>query len=144
MPMKASAMSRSRTLLDFGAGFLIGLSITVALFAAMEEDSGQLRHNMLLAALAALGLAILMKFAGRDRSRSRRSALPAGRVRDASAVDAGWTVEGPRGATEARAGASPSNDHRASRDERTTGALPELKAAQRDTQTSAKGDTRRL
>jgi hypothetical protein len=137
-------MSRSRTLLDFGAGFLIGLSITVELFAAMEEDSGQLRHNMLLAALGALGLAILMKFAGRDRSRRRRTARLAGRVRDPGAIDAGWTVEGPRGATEARAGASPSNDYRASRDERMTGALPELKAAQRDAQTSAEGDTRRL
>jgi hypothetical protein len=142
--MKASAMSRFRTLLDFGAGFLIGLSITVALFAAMEEDSVQWRHNMLLAALAALGLAILMKFAGRDMSRHRRSPPPAGRVRDASTGYAGWTVERPRGATEARAGTSPSDDYRAARDERTTGALPELKAAHRDTQTSAEGDTPRL
>jgi hypothetical protein len=141
--MKASAMSRSRTLLDFGAGFLIGLSITVALFAAMEEDSAQLRHDMLLAALAALGLAIAMKFAGRDRSRRRRSTPPPGPVRDASAADPGWTVDGPRGAT-TRSGASSGNDYRASRDERTNAALPELKAAHRDTQTTAEGDTRRL
>jgi hypothetical protein len=145
MPMKASAMSPSRTLLDFGAGLLIGLSITVALFAAMEEDSAQLRHSMLLAALAALGLAIAMTFAGKARSRRRRIAPPAGRVRDANVVDAGWTVEGPRGATtEARAGASSSNDYMASRDERASSALPELKAAHRDAQTTAEGDTRRL
>jgi hypothetical protein len=145
MPMKASAMPSSRTLLDFGAGLLIGLSITVALFAAMEEDSVQLRQNMLLAALTALGLAIAMIFAGRARSRRRRPVPPAGRVRDASAVAAGWTVERSRGAaTEARAGASSSNDYRASRGERTSAALPELKAAHRDTQTTAEGDSRRL
>jgi hypothetical protein len=43
-------MHPSRTLLDFGAGLLIGLSITIALFGAMEEDSAQLRFDMLLAA----------------------------------------------------------------------------------------------
>jgi len=79
MRMKVSAMSPSRSLLDFGTGLLIGLSITVALFAAMEEDSAQLRHNMLLAALAALGLAIAMIFAGRARSRRRRGAALAQR-----------------------------------------------------------------
>ncbi|HEV7414078.1 MAG TPA: hypothetical protein VGP14_10495 [Casimicrobiaceae bacterium] len=143
--MKASAMPPSRTLLDFGAGLLIGLSITVALFAAMEEDSLQWRHNMLLAALAALGLAIAMIFAGRARSRRRRPVPAADRVRDESAVAAGWTAERPRGAaTEARAGASSSNDYRASRDERTSAALPELKAAHREIQTTADGDTRRL
>jgi hypothetical protein len=131
-------------LLDFGAGLLIGLSITVALFAAMEEDSVQLRHNMLLAGLAASGLAIAMIFAGRAGSRRRRRVPTAG-VRDASKVAVGWTVERPRdAATEARAGASSSNDYRASRDERTSAALPELKAAHRDTQTTADGDTRRL
>ena len=144
--MKASAMRPSRTLLDFGAGLLIGLSITIALFGAMEEDSAQLRHNMLLAALAALGLAIAMIFAGRARSRRRRRPVPtAGRARDASAVAAGWTVERPRGpATEARAGASSSNDYTASRDERASAAPPALKAARRDTQTTADDDTRRL
>jgi hypothetical protein len=145
MPMKANAMPPSRTLLDFGAGLLIGLSITVALFAAMEEDSAQLRHNMLLAALAALGLAIAMIFAGRARSRRRRTAPPAGRARNTNIVDAGWTVEGPRGATaEAGPMASSSNDHKASRDERTSAALPELKASHRNAQTTAEGDSRRL
>jgi len=144
MPMKASAMAPSRTLLDFGAGLLIGLSITVALFAAMEEDSAQLRYDMLLAALTALGLAIAIIFSRRARSR-RRFVPAAGRVRDASEVAAGWTVERPRGtATEARAGASSSNHYRASRDERTSAALPELKAGHRDTQTTADGETRRL
>ena len=138
-------MSPSRTFLDFGAGLLIGLSITVALFAAMEEDSALLRNNMLLAGLAALGLAIAMTFAGRARSRRRRAGPAAGSVRNANVVDAGWTVEGPRGATtQARAGASSSDDYRASRDQRTSGALPELKAAHRDAQTTAEGDTRRL
>jgi hypothetical protein len=145
MPMKASAMHPSRTLLDFGAGLLIGLSITVALFGAMEEDSAQLRYDMLLAALTALGLAIAMIFTGKARSRRRRLVPPAGLVCDASSVTAGWTVERPRGAaTKARAGASSNNDYRASRDERTSAALPELKAAHRDTQTTADGDTRRL
>jgi hypothetical protein len=137
--------SPSRTLLDFGAGLLIGLSITVALFAAMDDDGGRLPHDLLLAALAALGLAIVMKFAGRNRARHRRVPPEAGGPRDASTVDTGWMVEGPRGAaTEARSGASSSNDRRASRDERTKAALPELKAAHRDAQTSAEGDTRRL
>lgn len=138
-------MSPSRTLLDFGAGLLIGVSITVALFAAMEEDSAQLRNNMLLAGLAALGLAIAITFAGRARSRGRRAAPAASRVRNANVVDAGRMVEGSRGATtEARAGASSSNDYRASRDQRTSAALPELKAAHRDAQTTAEGDSRRL
>jgi hypothetical protein len=145
MPMKASAMHPSRTVLDFGAGLLIGVSITVALFAAMEEDSAQLRYGMLLAALTALGLAIATIFARRAKSRRRRFVPPAGRVRDASSVAAGWTVERPRGAaTEARVGASSSNDYRASRNERTSATLPELEAAHRDTQTTAEGDTRRL
>ena len=138
-------MSPSRTLLDFGAGLLIGLSITVALFAAMEEDSAPLRNNMLLAGLAALGLAIAITFAGRARSRRRRAAPAASRVRNANVVDAAWMVEGPRGATtEAPAGASSSNDYRASRDQRTSAALPELKAAHRDAQATAEGDSRRL
>jgi hypothetical protein len=145
MPMKATAMRPSRTLLDFGAGLLIGLSITIALFGAMEEDSAQLRQNLLLAALAASGLAIAMIFGGRARSRRRRAVPTAGRVRDASAAAAGWTVERQRGAAkEARAGPSSSNDYRASRGERTNAALPERKAAHRDTQTTADGDTRRL
>jgi hypothetical protein len=145
MQIGASAMSPSKTLLDFGAGLLIGLSITVALFAAMEEDSAQLRNNMLLAGLAALGLAIAITFAGRARSRRRRAAPAASRVRNANVVDAGRMVEGPRGATtEARAEALSSNDYRASRDQRTSAALPELKAAHRDAQTTAEGDSRRL
>jgi CRP-like cAMP-binding protein len=145
MPMKASAMHPSRTLLDFGAGLLIGLSITVALFAAMEEDSAQLRYDMLLAALSALGLAIATIFARRTRSRRRRLVLLAGRVRDASEAAAGWTVERPRGAgAEARSGASSSNDYRTSHGDRTSAALPELKAAHRETQTTADDDTRRL
>jgi hypothetical protein len=145
MQMKARAMSPSRSLLDFGTGLLIGLSITVALFGAMEEDSAQLRHDMLLAALAASGLAIAMIFAGRARSRRRRPAPPAGRVRDASDAVAGWTAERPHGAVkEAHTRPSSSNDHRASRGDRTSAARPELKAAHRDTQTTADGETRRL
>jgi hypothetical protein len=143
--MKAGATSSSRTLLDFGAGFLFGLSITVALFAAMEDDVGPLAHNMLLTALAVLGLAIATKLAARGRSRRRRTARPAGRVRDVSPAHTGWMVEGARGpAAEARAGASSSNAHNASRDERTSDALPELKAAHRNAQTTAEGDSRRL
>jgi len=145
MRMKVSAMSPSRSLLDFGTGLLIGLSITVALFGAMEEDSAQLRHDMLLAALAASGLAIAMIFGGRARSRRRRPVPPRGRVRDASEAAAGWTVERTRGAAkEARAGASSSKDYRASRGDRTSAARPELKAAHHETQTTADGDTRRL
>lgn len=140
--MNARATSASRALLDFGAGFLFGLSITVALFAAMEEDRGPLAHSLLLTALAVLGLAIAAKLAARARSRHRRTALPAGRVRDTGYT--GWTVEVARGpAAEARTGASSNNDHNASRDERTSTALPELKAAH-NAQTTAEGDSRRL
>jgi hypothetical protein len=143
--MKAGATSLSRTLLDFGAGFLFGLSIIVALFAAMEDDGGPLAHNMLLTALAMLGLAIAAQLAARARSRRRRTAPPAGRARDAGAGDTGWTVTAPRGpATETRTGASSSNDHKASGDEPTSTALPELKAAHRNAQTTAEGDSRRL
>jgi membrane protein implicated in regulation of membrane protease activity len=141
--MKAGATSSSRTLLDFGAGFLFGLSITVALFAAMEDDVGPLAHTMLLTALAVLGLAIAMKLAARARSRRRRTTP--GRARDAGVGRTGWTVDAPRGpAAEARAGGSSSNDLNASRDERTSAALPELKVAHRNTQTTAEGDSRRL
>ena len=143
--MKAGATSSSRTLLDFGAGFLFGLSITVALFAAMEDDAGPLAHNMLLTALVLLVLAIAAQLAAKSRFRRRRSAPPAGRVRDAGAGYTGWTVEMARGpAAEARAGASSSNDHKTSRDERTRDAPSELKAAQRNAQTTAEGDSRRL
>jgi len=143
--MKAAATSSSRTLLDFGAGFLFGLSITIALFAAMEEDVGPLSHAMLLAALAVLVLAIGMKLAARGRSRRRGAAPPAGRARDAGRGYTAWTVEAPAIAhSEARAAASSSNDHQTSREERTRAALPELKAAQRNTQTTAEGDSRRL
>ncbi|HEX4523464.1 MAG TPA: hypothetical protein VH704_08085 [Casimicrobiaceae bacterium] len=143
MSVKARSVPPSRTLLDFGAGLVIGLSITVALFAAMEEDSAQLRQNLLLAALAALGLAIAMIYAG--RARARRPVPRAGRVCAASAAAAGWKVERPRGAaTQVRAGASSSNDYRASRDGETRASLPELKAARRNTQTTADGYSRRL
>jgi hypothetical protein len=143
--MKAGAISSSRTLLDFGAGFLFGLSITVALFAAMEDDGGPLAHNMLLTALVLLVLAIAAQLAARGRSRRRRTAPPAGRMRDARAGDARWTVEVAGGpAAKARVGDSSSNDHKATRDERTSGALPELKAAHRNAQTTAEGDSRRL
>jgi hypothetical protein len=144
--MKASAMSRSRTLLDFGAGFLFGLSIIVALFAAMEDDVGPLAHNMLLTALALLGLAIAAKLAARGRSRRRRSAPPAGLPSDASAAETGRTAEGSRdvGATETLIRASSGNDYRASRDERGTAASPKLSAAHRNEETTAEGETRRL
>jgi len=143
--MKTGATSSSRTLLDFGAGFLFGLSITIALFAAMEEDVGPLSHAMLLAALAVLVLAIGMKLAARGRSRRRGAVPPAGRARDAGSGYTGWTVEVPAiQHSEARAAASSSNDHETSRDERARAALPDLKAAQRNAQTTAEGDSRRL
>ena len=136
--MKARATSSSTTLLDFGAGFLFGLSITIALFAAMEDDVGPLAHNMLLAALAVLGLAIAAKLAARGRHRRRRTAPAAGSVRDPRSGDPGWTAEVPRAA------ASKSNDHNEARGERTSAALPELKAARHNAQTTAEGDSRRL
>ena len=130
-------------MLDFGAGFLFGLSITVALFAAMEDDVGPLAHNMLLAALAVLGLAIAAKLAARGTFRRGRTARRARRMR--AAADTGRTVEAARGpAADTRAGASSSNDHKAARGERTSAALPELKAARRNAQTTVEGDSRRL
>ena len=138
--MKARATSSSTTLLDFGAGFLFGLSITIALFAAMEDDVGPLAHNMLLMALVVLGLAIAAKLAARGRYRRRRTAPAAGSVRDPRSGDPGWTAEVPRGG----AAASKSNDHNEARGERTSAALPELKAAHHNAQTTAEGDSRRL
>jgi hypothetical protein len=143
--MKARVISTYRTLLDFGAGFLFGLSITVALFAAMEEDGGPLAHNMLLMALVILGFAITAQLAARHRSRRRRTASRAGRARDGDARYSGSTVVGPRGsAAKARGARSSNNDHKASRDERTSAARPQLKAAHRDKETTADGNTRRL
>lgn len=138
--MRARATSSSTTLLDFGAGFLFGLSITIALFAAMEDDVGPLAHNMLLTALVVLGLAIAAKLAARGRYRRRRTAPTAGSVRDPRSGDPGWTAEVPRG----RAAASKSNDYNEARGERTSAALPELKAAHHNAQTTAEGDSRRL
>jgi hypothetical protein len=143
--MKARATSSSTTLLDFGAGFLFGLSITIALFAAMEDDVGPLAHNMLLTALVVLGLAIAAKLAARGRYRRRRTAPAAGSVRGPRSGDPGWTAEVPRGrAAQARAAASKSNDHNEARGERTSAALPERKAAHHNAQTTAEGDSRRL
>ena len=127
-------------MLDFGAGFLFGLSITVALFAAMEDDVGPLAHNMLLAALAVLGLAIAAKLAARGTFRRGRAAR-----RTRAAAHTGWTIEAVHSpAADARGRASSSNDHKAARDERTSAALPQLKVARRNGQTTAEGDSRRL
>jgi len=133
-------------LLDFGAGLLIGLSITVALFAAMEESGGRLSHDMLLAALAALVLAIVLKFGARARFHRRAGAPRAGRRQDVGARHAGWTAEGSRGAvTGAHAAGSPGKSTRGSRGGRSTAALREPSAVHREAQESAAdGDARRL
>lgn len=133
--------SRSRPLLDFGAGLLIGSSITVALFAAMEESDGGLSHDMLLAALVALALAAVLKFAARHRR--PRGAVRSANRRDETAVGTGWTVEAA--AAGKTAAAASNSDDRSVRDARASRALADLPAAHRNAQASAAdGDTRRL
>ena len=134
----------SRPLLDFGAGLLIGLSITAALFAAMEDGGGRLPHDMLLSALAALALAIVLKLSAKRKSRHRRVAPRAVRPHPPGASDAGWTAVGSqRVATEPRTESQGSN-YKVSRDARVSAALPERKAARRDTKAPAEDNTRRL
>jgi len=136
--------SRSRPLLDFGAGLLIGLSITVALFAAMEESGGGLSHDMLVAAFAALALSAVLKFAAKDRPRRRRGGSRPESRRDETTVGTGWTVEAAPAAGKPAAAAS-SNDDRSARDARASAALTDLPAAHRNAEASAAdGDTRRL
>jgi hypothetical protein len=133
--------SRSRPLLDFGAGLLIGLSITVALFAAMEESDGRLSHDMLLAGLAALVFAIVLKVAARYKPRHARGRSRPVRL-DETTAGTGWTVETPQAA--ATAASATSKDNRTARDARASEALPDLTAPHRDAQVSADGETRRL
>ena len=112
-------LSPSRPLLDFGAGLLIGLSITAALFAAMEDGGGRLAHDMLLSALAALALAVVLKLSAKMRDRHRAVARRAARPHHPGASDAGWTAEGPqREATEPRTAESQSTitRHRVTRE----------------------------
>lgn len=145
MATRDSVVSPSRPLLDFGAGLLIGLSITAALFAAMEDGGGRLPHDMLLSALAALALAIVLKLSAKRRSRHRAVARRAIRPHHPGASDAGWTaVESQREATEPRTAESQGSNYKASRDARVSAALPERKAVRRDTKAPAEGNTRRL
>ncbi len=131
-------MTRNRPLLDFGAGLLIGLSITVALFAAMEESDSRLSHDMLLAALAALVTAIVLKFAARPGARHRSVPHP----HHPSAVDTGWTAKQPSDSPKSHVPDSSSKNYGAVR---RSGAVPERNALHHDTQGSAsEGDTRRL
>ena len=132
-------MARNRPLLDFGAGLLIGLSITVALFAAMEESDGRLSHDMLLIAVAALVTAIILKFAARPGARHRSVPHP----HHPSAVDTGWTVKQPSDSVpKSHAPDSSSKNYGALR---RSGAVPEQNALHHDAQGSAaEGDTRRL
>ena len=132
-------------LLDFGAGLLIGLSITAALFAAMEDGGGRLPHDMLLSALAALALAIVLKLGAKMRARRRAVARRAVRPHHRGASDAGWTAGGPqREATEPRRADAQGTNYKTPRDARTSAAPPERKAARRDTKAPAEGNTRRL
>jgi hypothetical protein len=145
MAMRDSVVSPSRPLLDFGAGLLIGLSITVALFAAMEDGGGRLPHDMLLSALAALVLAIVLKLSTKMRARHRTVARRAVRPHHPGAPDTGWTAEGPpREVMEPRGANSQSTDYKTSRDARASAGLPECKTARRDTKAPAEGNTRRL
>jgi hypothetical protein len=145
MAMKNSVLSPSRPLLDFGAGLLIGLSITVALFAAMEDGGGRLPHDMLLTALAALALAIVLKLSAKMKARRRAVARRAVHPRHPGASDTGWTAEGAqRGATEPRGADSQSTHYKTSRDAPVSAVLRERKAARRDTKASAEGNTGRL
>ena len=139
-------LSRSRPLLDFAAGVLIGLSIVVALFAEMEESDGRLSYDLLVMAVGALALAMVLKLAGKDRSRHRRATPPSGSRRNATELGVGWTVESQRGdVMETHATSSSSKEYKTSGDGRTSGTLPELEGVHRDARASAAdGESRRL
>lgn len=124
-------MSRSRHLLDFGAGLFVGLSVVVALFAAMEDSDGNLSHNLLLVALAALAGAFALKLSAAARYR-RRMARRVERRRHASALDAGWSAEGPGKAADVHAADWPHRKGLESRGERVSAALAEHDAVHRD------------
>jgi hypothetical protein len=132
-------------LLDFGAGLLIGLSITAALFAAMEDSGGRLPHDMLLSALAALAFAIVLKLSAKMRARRRAVSRRALHPHHSGASDTGRTAEEPqRKVTEPRGADSQSTHYKTSRETRASAALPERKAARRDTKAPAESNTRRL
>lgn len=139
-------ISRPRPLLDFGAGLLIGLAIVVALFAEMEESDGRLSYDLLLVAVAALVLAMVLKLAGKDRSRRRRATPRSGSRRNATERGVGWALDRPRGdVMETHATSSSSKEYRTSRDGRTGGPLPELEGVRRDAMASAAdGESPRL
>jgi hypothetical protein len=115
---------------------MVGLSVIVALFAAMEESDGNLSHDLLLMALAILAGGIALKLSAAARSR-RRTASRVKRHRHAGVLDAGWTAEGPGQATDMPAADWPHRKVRQSRDERASAGLAELDAAQHDTRGSA-------
>lgn len=139
-------LSRSRPLLDFAAGVLIGLSIVVALFAEMEESDGGSSHDLVLIAVGALALAMVLKLAGKDRSRHRRATPPSGSRRNATELGVGWTVERQRGdVVETHATSSSSKEYKTSGDGRTSSTRPELEGVHRDARASAAdGESRRL
>jgi hypothetical protein len=132
-------------LLDFVAGLLIGLSIVVALFAAMEESEGRLAQDMRLAALAALVLAVVLKLSGKVPTR-RRGMPRANPPREMIEPRAPWP--GDRGdgiVADARETASAARNYGEPRDARVSEARPKVSALHRDAHGStADGDTRRL
>lgn len=139
-------LSRSRPLLDFGAGLLIGLAIVVALFAEMEESDGRLSYDLLLVAVAALVLAMVLMLAGKDRSRHRRATPPSGSRRSATELGVGWKVERESGdLVETHATNPSSKQYKRVGDGRTRDTLAELEGVHRDARASAAdGESRRL
>ena len=138
-------LSPSRPLLDFGAGLLIGLSITAALFAAIDDGGGRLPHDLLLSALAALALATVLKLSARMGARRRAVAREAVGPHGPGASDTGWMADRPqRDAMEPLKPDPQGKNYKISRDARASAALPERKVARHDTKTPAEGNTRRL
>jgi hypothetical protein len=123
-------------LLDFGAGLLVGLSVIVALFAAMEDSDGNLSHDLLLVALATLAGGFALKLTSMARYR-RRTALRMERRRDASSLDAGWIAEGAGQATDVHATDWPHRKHGEPRGDRATAVVAELDVVPRDARGSA-------
>ncbi|MGH8850675.1 MAG: hypothetical protein ACREYD_06745 [Casimicrobiaceae bacterium] len=135
-------MRRAKPLLDFGAGLLIGVSIVVALFAAMEDKDAALSHKLLLTAAGALLAAIGLKVAARITR--RRINAPAGRSGSAG-LDAGWKPETPLEETDGSAAAS-SKSYKPERRGRSSPPSQDVDGLPRDSHgpVTADGERRRL
>jgi hypothetical protein len=120
---------------------LIGLSIVVALFAAMEDNDAALSHGLLLTAAGALVAGIGLKLATGTR---RRRVGARAHLSGSPGPDVGWKLGSPTDRADGASAAS-SKSYKPERRGRSP-PLQDFNTSHRDSHgpATADGDTRRL